>query len=119
MAKIEDYKFGVITVDGKDYKEDVLIGTSGKVAKRKTELSKNNHEFSKEEIKDLLENNSDAELVIIGTGKSGFAKVTSEAEKFCANKGVQLEVAPTDKAIDRFNWWQGKKKVAAIFHLTC
>lgn len=119
MVKIENYIFGVITIDGKDYKHDVLIGTNGAVGRRAHELSANDHEFSKEEIADLIGKNPDVEVIIIGTGKSGVARVTDEAQKFCKVKGLHLEIYPTDQAIHRFNWYQGKNKVAAIFHLTC
>ena len=119
MVKIEHYIFGSITIDGKDYKEDVLITTSGRVARRKTELSRSDHEISKDEMQDLLKQNPDVEVVIIGTGKSGVATVTSEAENLCKQKGIKLEIMPTDQAIGRFNWYWGKEKVAGIFHLTC
>jgi len=117
MIKIDDYKFGVITINSKDYKEDVIITINGDIAKRKTELSKNNHEFSKKEIADVLK--QDPEVLVIGTGKSGVAEVKPEAEKLCKEKNVKLEAKPTSQAIGRFNWHQGKHKVAAIFHLTC
>jgi hypothetical protein len=71
--RIDRCQFGSITIDGKTYDHDVMIGLSGEVSKRKKKLSKQqygtSHVVSKAEAKSVYEKGCD--LIIIGSGQEG------------------------------------------------
>lgn len=119
---IEKYHFGFITIDGKDYTQDVEVRWSGEVLDW---WRKESHLIDVEDIKRALEQNP--EVIIIGTGESGLARVTEEAKKEIEGKGIKLIIDITEEAVKTFNiikqeseMEEGKKtKVIGLFHLTC
>ena len=150
---IEEYHFGSISVNKKIYTYDVEIhwlplevkqleGKSGK-AKPLMERTgaareesrpfrrevlpwqrKESHIIDVEDIKRAIEQNP--EIVIIGTGESGIARVTEEAQKQIKFQGIKLITDITEQAIKIFNVLtkktekQGKqKRIIGLFHLTC
>ena len=68
--EIENTTFGTITMDGKTYEHDVVVGLSGEVVKRKKKLSKKcygtSHILSKDEAKFVFEKG--CEQLIVGSG---------------------------------------------------
>jgi len=116
---IEKTSFGSITIDGETYDHDIIIRLSGKVKKRKKKLSKQvfgtSHTISVEEAEHVYEEG--AETLIFGTGQNGAACMSPEAEKFFKDKGCDMEVLPTPKAINAYNKATGK--VIGLFHITC
>ncbi|MEO0113356.1 MAG: MTH938/NDUFAF3 family protein, partial [candidate division WOR-3 bacterium] len=78
--KIEKTGFGWIIIDGKKYDHDILILTNGKILNRYENFTGNNHEFSIEEARKLL--NPKPEVIIVGTGQSGILKVKEETIEF-------------------------------------
>lgn len=117
--KIDSTSFGSIIVDGKTYKYDILIRLNGQVENREKKLSKEkygtSHKVSLEEAKYIYEEGT--EKIIIGTGQTGFVKLSEEAEDFFMNKKCGVELLPTPWAIERWNELEGK--ITAMFHVTC
>lgn len=113
--KIEKTGFGWIVVDGKRYDYDILILADGKILNRYEDFQGNNHEFSIEEAKKLL--NPKPEVIIVGTGQGGVLKVKEETIQFLKKEKVKLIALPTPKAIEIFN--KLKELKACLFHLTC
>ncbi|MBZ9572706.1 hypothetical protein KJA17_00710 [Patescibacteria group bacterium] len=119
---IEEYHFGSITIDGKTYTHDVEVRWTGEVLEW---WRKESHVIDVEDIKRALEQNP--EVMVIGTGESGLARVTEETKKEIEEKGIKLIVDVTEEAVKTFNIIkeeseeeEGKKtKVIGIFHLTC
>jgi len=112
--KIEEYKFGSFRIDGRQYLDDIKI-INGKVRYWQT---REGHILRKEEIQDLFEGNPD--IIIIGTGASGFLQVSPEIKDEIMRKGIILFVEKTELACKRFNDLVNKgKKVNAILHATC
>jgi hypothetical protein len=83
-VKIEDTKFGTITINGKTYEHDVVIRLSGEVVKRKKKLSKKyygtSHVHSKDEAKFVFE--KECEQLIVGSGQIGNVHLSPEAEAY-------------------------------------
>jgi hypothetical protein len=117
--KIDSTSFGSITVDGDTYKNDILIRLNGQVEKREKGLSKKlygtSHKISLEEAKYIYEEGT--EKIVIGTGQTGFVKLSEEAEDFFREKKCGVELLPTPWAIERWNELEGR--ITAMFHVTC
>jgi len=119
---IEEYKFGSIIIDGKTYDYDVEVRWTGEVLKWWRGES---HVIDVEDVKRAVEQNPDT--IIIGTGESGVARVTEDAQKFIKEKGIKLIIDLTEQATKTFNIRkeeseeeEGKQeKVIGLFHLTC
>ena len=119
---IEEYKFGSITIDGKNYTEDVEVRWTGEVLEW---WRKESHVFDVDDVKRAAEQNPDT--IILGTGASGLAKVTEQAKRFIEERGIKLIVDRTEEATKTFNIIneeseeeEGEKnKVIGLFHLTC
>jgi hypothetical protein len=116
---IERTEFGSVTIDGKTYEHDVIIGLSGEVKKRKKKLSKEkygtSHIISKAEAKFIFEDGCDQ--LIIGTGQQGNVRLSPEAGDYFENKGCRVVAHPTPEAIRYFN--QSREKKIALMHITC
>ncbi|MGB9675254.1 MAG: MTH938/NDUFAF3 family protein [Candidatus Nanoarchaeia archaeon] len=118
MIKIDNFIYGCITINGKDYKEDVYIFPNGTITTRKCSLEGKTHlEVSADEL--TLLSKDEPEAIIIGTGKHGGLSLSQEAINLCREKGIKIEAFVTQKAANRFNWYVEKgKKVAGLFHIT-
>lgn len=119
---IEEYKFGSITIGGKTYNYDIEIRWSGEVLKW---WRKESHVIDIEDVERAVKQNP--ETIVIGTGESGLAKVTEEAQQFIRGKGIRLIIDFTEQATKTFNIRneesaeeEGRpEKVIGLFHLTC
>ncbi len=110
---IEKYQFGSIDIDGKTYNFDVEVWWTGEVLKW---WRNQGHYVGIEDVKRAIE--KEPEIIVIGTGKFGVLKVGKETKNFIKEKGIELIIDITDKAIKAFN--ENKhKKVIGLFHLTC
>ena len=97
----------------------MIVGLSGKVSKRKKELSKKqygtSHVVSKAEAKAIFEKGSD--LLIIGTGQTGNVHLSSEAADYFERQGCRVLLQPTQDAIRSFN--RSAERKIALMHVTC
>jgi len=111
---IKEYYFGSITIDGKSFDHDVEIRWTNEILRWRR---KESHLIDVEDIKRAVEQSP--EIIIIGIGESGVAQVTKEAQKFIREKGIELIIEITGKAVKSFNMKIEKEKVIGLFHLTC
>jgi hypothetical protein len=116
---IDGTEFGSITIAGEHIEHDVLIRLSGEVAKRKKKLSKvvygTSHVVSLDEAKYIYE--PGGERLIVGTGQNGMVQISSEAADYFAKHKLAVDLAPTPRAIARWN--KAKGAVIGLFHVTC
>lgn len=117
--RLEYPSFGTISVDGKVYDHDIVIYPSGKIEERKKWLSKNkhgtSHKLDPDELREYL--TEDFDVLLVGTGAWGRLSLLPESRELVANKEVIEK--PTGDAVELFNELWGKRKVLAIFHVTC
>lgn len=119
---IEEYRFGIITINGKNYEEDVEVRWTDEVLNWWRGES---HLIDVEDIKRAVEQNP--EIIVIGTGETGLAKVTDEAKNFILSKGIKLIIDKTEEAVKTYSVIcedseeeEGEQeKVIGLFHLTC
>jgi hypothetical protein len=115
MPTIEKYSFGSMRLGGRTYYEDLAV-SAGEIARWWREES---HLVQSADIDVILALKPD--VLVVGTGHSGRMRVSEEATKLCAEAGVELVVEQTARAVERYNAivTEGKRSVAAVFHLTC
>ncbi len=117
--KIDATHFGSITIDGEKYDHDVIIRLDGRVEKRKKKLSKEvfgtSHIISLAEAEYIYE--AGAKQLIIGSGQSGLAKLSDEADQFLQDKGCRVMLLPTPQAISCWN--ETATLAIGLFHITC
>jgi len=112
---IEDYRFGNIRIDGKNYTSDVKIINE---EVRPNWWRKEGHNLFPEDIKDILE--AKPEILVVGTGAYGVMKISSQVRKLLEQEKIELIEAKTEKAAQIYNeLLQSGKKVAFAAHLTC
>lgn len=112
-AKIDDTKFGEITVNGKPYDSDMTVFWTGKVSYRAKE-----HTLEVGELLAALR--PGPEVVVVGTGQEGAIRIAPEVNQIAEQKGITMYAEKTPKAVKLFNAFSDQgKKVVGIFHVTC
>jgi len=121
LYMITEYKFGSITIERQTYRHDVEVWWTGEVLAWPRPES---HKISAKDIQRAIEQNP--ETIVIGTGQSGIAQVTPEAQKEVELKGIKLIIDATEEAIKTFNYLlsqaeenEEELKIIGLFHLTC
>ena len=117
--KLEYPGFGRIVINGEPYEHDVVVYPSGKVEERKKWISKGkhgtSHRLDPEELREYLK--EDFDVLVVGTGFYGYLSLLPESRELVREKDV-IEL-PTGKAVEKFNELVGKRRVLAVFHVTC
>ena len=117
--KINSTVFGSITVKRKTFEHDIIIRKNGQVEKRRKKLSKEiygtSHKISLAEARYIFEKG--IEKIIIGTGQTGYVKLSKKAKKFFEKKECKVKLLPTPEAIKLWN--RSKGHAVAMFHVTC
>lgn len=113
--KIESYSFGVIKIDGTEYRNDVIVFPD-RVSPNW--WRKEGHSLCMEDLKEVLDYSPD--MLIIGVGANGVMEVPEAAKNRLQEKGIRTVIEKTTAAVDIFNREieQGTRAVGA-FHLTC
>lgn len=119
MAKVTQFDFGSIVIDGKKHRRDVLIFSDGTVKERKGGFWMfGSHDIKKQEVEQLL--SGKPEVIIVGIGTDGKAKLAPEVEGWAKEQNLTLIVQPSKEALAKLNELvDQKKKVAALIHITC
>ena len=119
MARFDSVEWGTVKVDGKEYDYDVAVTPKGELKPRTNERDKfGSHSFSKNELEKIYRNG--AEIIVIGTGTSDLASLSTEAEGFAKQKGIKLIKLSSYEAIKKYNELAYERKnVGAIIHITC
>lgn len=113
--RIDSYSFGVMKVDGKEYRQDLIVFPD-KV--RSSWWRRQGHSLAIEDLQDILE--FKPELLIIGTGDSGMMEIPAATEKALQDAGIEVIAQNTGQACSIFNEQIKKgRKVVGAFHLTC
>lgn len=110
---IEDYSFGKININGKEYNHDVIISSDGINDWWREE----SHWVNLDDIKDIVEKKP--KTIIFGIGNSGIMKIADETKKFLETSDIEVIIEPTKKACDIYNKLSKEKGIIAALHLTC
>ena len=112
---IDEYSFGRIVIDGKTYRQDVIVFPD---RVKSDWWRREGHSLCLEDLKDVLRD--PPEVLVVGTGYVGLMRVPREVREKLEEMGIQVVVEKTGKAYKTFNKLlsEGRRVVAAL-HLTC
>jgi len=113
--RIDDYSFGRIVIDGKEFGRDVLVYRD----ELKEWWREQGHRLQLKDLDWLLNREEPPEALVIGTGCYGVMAVPEEVVRELERRGIMVQVKPTEEACAEFNRLAEKKRVAGAFHLTC
>jgi hypothetical protein len=113
--KIETSSFGLMVINGKEYRSDLIVYPDGRVEDSWWRGS--GHRLTADDITGLIE--SAPEVIIVGTGVNGMLKPAPGLAELLSEKEIELIPLPNQKAEECFNELSSEKKVGACFHLTC
>ncbi|MDP2807701.1 MAG: MTH938/NDUFAF3 family protein [bacterium] len=113
--KIENYSFGSIRIDGKEYRSDLIVYPDHIDDKW---WRKEGHLLQMEDMTKAF--SCKPEILIVGQGLPGLLKVDVKVEEYCRNQKIDLISLPTMDAVNKYNELANKKPlVIAALHLTC
>ena len=112
---INEYSFGKIVVDGRTYKNDIIIRLN---SIKENWWRQKGHELAVDDIKKVIKADR-PDVFIMGTGKFGIVKILGETRKFLKKNDVELIAVKSGDAVTKYNELSQTKKVVAGFHLTC
>ena len=112
---IEDYSFGRIVIDGKTYRQDVIVYPD---RVKSDWWRREGHSLCLEDLEEVLRD--PPEVLVVGTGYLGLMRVPREVREKLEEMGIRVVVEKTGKAYRTFNKLlsEGRRVVAAL-HLTC
>ena len=112
---IDSYDFGKIVIDGKEYREDVIIWPDHVDCPWWREEG---HNLALKDISEVIK--AKPEVLIVGTGYSGLVKVSEKVKENIEAQGIKVVTEHSKKACELYNKLTfAKKKVMACLHLTC
>ena len=113
---IDSYTFGKMTINGKEYRKDLIILPNGSVLS--PWIRKSGHRLGLGDLEPVLD--SPAKTLVIGTGKPGLMRPHATLVDDLQEKGITAMVMSSKRAVEKFNALAGgSDDVAACFHLTC
>jgi len=113
MRRIQDYRFGHVTVEGRELTRDVIVLPDRVV---ENWWRANGHELVWEDLEDVID-----ELpprLVVGMGADRRMRPDPEALERLQGRGVAVECLPTADAVARFAELDPQTTAAAL-HLTC
>jgi hypothetical protein len=113
MARLEDYSFGRVLLDGEEETRDVIVLPQRVV---RNWWRRDGHALVLEDLEAVLD-----ELparLIVGTGAQGQMKPDPTALAQLRERGIDVEVLPTGDAVERYAA-SNPAETAAALHLTC
>src|ERR671937_2592723 len=113
MARIEEYRFGRVVVDGDEQTRDVIV-LPGRVLTNWWRAD--GHRLVLADLADVIEELP--ERLLVGTGAYGQMRPDPEALEELRQRGVEVEALPTGQAVRRYGELDPRRTAAAL-HLTC
>jgi hypothetical protein len=113
MARIDDYHFGRIVIDGHEETSDVIV------LPRRTVTHwwrRRGHELVLEDLEDVVDELP--EHLLIGTGAEGRLRPDPSLIERLQVSGVSVEVLTTPEAVRRYRE-RSPRNTAAALHVTC
>lgn len=113
--KIDEYSFGLITINGIEYTKDVIIFPEYVFSPWWREEG---HSLSLSDLKEVIDLKPN--LLIIGTGAHGIMRIPEKTIKELEKRDIKTIIEKTGEAVKLYNKkMQNNENVIACLHLTC
>lgn len=113
--RVDDYRFGHITIAGESYDRDVIITPEGV---KPNWWRKQGHRLDRGDLDAIVR--AAPRILVVGTGYYGRMQVPEQTRAFLEAHNIQLQARPTAEAVEVFNRLQKEYAgIAAALHLTC
>jgi len=112
--RVDSYRRGQITIEGKRYNSDVIIFPH---RVKSDWWRKRGHQVYPEDIEEIIQEKP--EILVVGTGEEERIEVLPETQRYLTEQGIELIAQATDKACQTYNQLCSSRKVIAALHLTC
>jgi len=112
-GRLEGYRFGRLVVDGEEETRDVIV-LPDRVVRNWWRID--GHSLVMEDLEDVADDLP--ERLIVGTGADQRMRPDPALIRDLEKRGVNVEVLPTDRAVERYRELDPAKAAAAL-HLTC
>jgi hypothetical protein len=113
MARLENYSFGRLTVDGREHTRDLIVLPDRVVPDW---WRREGHSLAMEDLDEVLDELP--ERLVFGVGAHGRLRPDAAVIAELERRGVQVECLPTDAAVRRYRELD-ERRTAAALHLTC
>jgi hypothetical protein len=113
MARLEDYSFGRLTVDGQEHTRDLIV-LPGRVVP--DWWRREGHSLAMDDLDEVVDE-LPARLVL-GVGAQSQLRPDPAVIAELERRGVKVECLPTDAAVRRYGQLD-ERRTAAALHLTC
>ena len=113
MARLEDYRFGRVVVDGREETRDVIVLPDRVI---RNWWRNDGHALVLDDLDDVLDDLP--ERLVVGTGAAGQMEPDPQAVRALRDRGVEVEVVGPDEAVRRYAA-SDPARTAAALHLTC
>jgi hypothetical protein len=113
VARLDDYSFGRIVVDGREQTRDLIVLPDRVVTNW---WRRDGHSLVLEDLAEVLDDLP--ERLIVGIGAQGRLRPDPAAIAELERRGIILECLPTDAAVRRYGELDDRRTAAAL-HLTC
>ena len=113
MARLEDYSFGRLTVDGQEHTRDLIVLPDRVVSNW---WRREGHSLALEDLDEVLDELP--EQLVLGVGAHSQLRPDPVVIAALEQRGVQVECLPTDAAVRRYGELD-ERGTAAALHLTC
>jgi hypothetical protein len=116
MARIEDYRFGHVVVDGEEHSRDVIVLPGRVIADW---WRRDGHSLVIDDLAGVLDELP--EHLVVGCGAQGQLRPHPSVVDALAERGVAMEALPTHEAVRRYEELRASNPAAtaAALHLTC
>lgn len=113
VARIQDYRFGHVVVEGQPETHDLIV-LPGRIVRNW--WRRDGHALVLEDLEDVLDELP--ERLIVGMGASSQMRPDHTTLERLDERSVMVECLPTDRAVIRFGELDPTRTAAAL-HLTC
>jgi hypothetical protein len=113
MARLEDYSFGRIVVDGEDHTRDLIVLPNRIV---RDWWRREGHSLVMEDLEEVRDELPDR--LIVGCGAHGQLRPHPAVLEALREQGVEVEALQTGEAVRRYGE-SDPRRTAAALHLTC
>jgi hypothetical protein len=113
MARLTDYSFGRIVVDGEEQTRDLIVLPDRLLSDW---WRREGHSLAIEDFREIEDDLP--EKLILGTGAHGQLRPPRAVIEELERRGIDVEVLHTDEAVRRYGELD-ERRTAAALHLTC